>query len=662
MNERYRYWKQGVKTDRWKLIPDTDEAFNDAIKKGAKYTTVASFTLNENKTPDRYFSPLYFDFDSEDVKNAIEDSKDLVLMLESEYDFPIDALRIYLTGGRGCHIEIPAKTFGAEDGGLNLPHIYKRMVEKWNFDTLDYVVYCQGKGRMWRIPNLRRSNGRYKIPITAKELLHSDYEELVKLTHNQRPDFEFNSPSEYPVCDALKKEFEQTKKEFYENKKLENKTPIKSDKIKECFNENVPSCITSFLNIKGLTTGGSVNFNIIALTLARYYVNAGLSQNNLIEDTENFCNSNFSDSKSYHNFDKKQQHLRNEFNFVLNNLEDYPFSCGYPKSLIKQGVTKNVDCGNCPLGNDVKPLPVSTLSEIKANPLPLPSMIIERGLLVAGGILMISAPPKVGKSQIALNIALLLSSGQNWFNFRIPKPVITLIIQAEVSDPFFQDRVLTMFKNADTPLNSQNLKIAPRTQFDILNKDGFNVLKKTLQIHKPAVCIVDPLVNFHSVDDENNNSRMADVISNFRELTNLTSFIIIHHSRKAKSSSPIANLRGASAIGGAVDSIIEITKEDDGKRKCTFDLRYDKIPNPIYLHLNPHTLWFEKTVGNLTKRQKKAISKLDIDVEYTKKDLVSLFQKAGVHGSTAYGYVNVFISHQYLHEKGGLFTLKKGEF
>ena len=53
-------------------------------------------------------------------------------------------------------------------------------------DTLDLRVYSGRKGRMWRTPNVRRENGKYKVPITPEELMEMTAEDYQALCSQPR--------------------------------------------------------------------------------------------------------------------------------------------------------------------------------------------------------------------------------------------------------------------------------------------------------------------------------------------------------------------------------------------------------------------------------------------------------------------------------------------
>jgi hypothetical protein len=131
----------------------------------------------------KYSGPLYFDFDALDIETALEKFQQFLGKL-LEYDVDLHACRLFASGGRGFHIELPEEMFMAKvpkQGTARLPLIYKEMAQELYVDTLDLRVYSTRKGRMWRTPGVKRENGRYKVPITPEEAANmqpSDYSML----------------------------------------------------------------------------------------------------------------------------------------------------------------------------------------------------------------------------------------------------------------------------------------------------------------------------------------------------------------------------------------------------------------------------------------------------------------------------------------------------
>jgi hypothetical protein len=102
---------------------------------------------------------------------------------ENEVD--LDSISWYASGSRGFHAEIPMAVFMPKPpkaGVQELPRIYREILYQVYTDTMDLRVYSGRKGRQWRTPNVQRENSKFKVPVTAAEILEmnaEDYQELV---------------------------------------------------------------------------------------------------------------------------------------------------------------------------------------------------------------------------------------------------------------------------------------------------------------------------------------------------------------------------------------------------------------------------------------------------------------------------------------------------
>jgi hypothetical protein len=76
--------------------------------------------------------------------------------------------------------------------------------------TLDRGIYSMGKGRMWRLPNRRRSDtGRYKVPFSMREVLHKPYADLEVLTRRPRKGLFWPSDEDLSPCSVLGQLYQQ---------------------------------------------------------------------------------------------------------------------------------------------------------------------------------------------------------------------------------------------------------------------------------------------------------------------------------------------------------------------------------------------------------------------------------------------------------------------
>ena len=137
----------------------------------------------------KYEGPMYLDWDCNDIDTATTQAIKLLSGMEDR-GLRMSTVKLFATGGRGYHCEIPMEVFmpkAPKLGVANLPLFYREMALAVAVDHLDLRVYSARKGRMWRSTNVQRENGRYKVAITWSELKAMTSEHYVELTSAPRP-------------------------------------------------------------------------------------------------------------------------------------------------------------------------------------------------------------------------------------------------------------------------------------------------------------------------------------------------------------------------------------------------------------------------------------------------------------------------------------------
>lgn len=152
----------------------------------------------------RYRGPLYFDFDGP-LDASIDGFQSLLAKL-IECGIDLDAVRLFATGGRGFHAEVPMSCFMPvvpAEGVPLLPYIYRAMVESLQTACMDMAIYSAKSGRMWRVPNRRRSNGFFKVPLTSAEAFAVTSESYIELCAAPRAFPPLEAPMFAPELGAL---------------------------------------------------------------------------------------------------------------------------------------------------------------------------------------------------------------------------------------------------------------------------------------------------------------------------------------------------------------------------------------------------------------------------------------------------------------------------
>ena len=144
--------------------------------------------------------PFYADFDDADDLPSLK--KRLVKRLDHLQDrhgLEDEDFQLWFTGSKGFHMILDPALFGASDlEHKALPDIYKLFGCHLGLgDLMDPVVYSKGRGRLWRVEGVLRSNGCRKIPISLGQLRGLKISDLKKLAQKStwyRPELRINPP------------------------------------------------------------------------------------------------------------------------------------------------------------------------------------------------------------------------------------------------------------------------------------------------------------------------------------------------------------------------------------------------------------------------------------------------------------------------------------
>ena len=127
---------------------------------------------------------------SEKVHEAILHAIESVQKLANYLSEHLDDCLWYATGKKGFHVCIPGKLFGGNRAMHNLPRIHKYMAttiaERVGMEGVDLSLYCMGKGKMLRVENKQRANGKYKVRVTPDEIMSMTPELYAQLTSAPR--------------------------------------------------------------------------------------------------------------------------------------------------------------------------------------------------------------------------------------------------------------------------------------------------------------------------------------------------------------------------------------------------------------------------------------------------------------------------------------------
>ena len=174
--------------------------------------------------------------------------------------------------------------------------------------------------------------------------------------------------------------------------------------------------------------------------------------------------------------------------------------------------------------------------------------------LPAGGISVLSAKPKVGKSTLARCLALAVARGEPFLGCETAQgAVIYLALEEKRSEVrrHFSDLGAT----GEEPIQV-HCAAAPQ--------DALPELCKLTKDLKPALVIVDPLFKFVRVSDEKAYAEVCQAIEPLLTLARETEahVMLVHHCGKAERVDATDAILGSTAISGGVDSALILKRSD----------------------------------------------------------------------------------------------------
>ena len=209
--------------------------------------------------------------------------------------------------------------------------------------------------------------------------------------------------------------------------------------------------------------------------------------------------------------------------------------------------------------DEARPLQPRKLSEIMTEDAPT-DFVIE-GLLRTGGTTILIGEPKLGKSQMSLDLALAVSRGEAFAGLATKKGRV-IYYALEDGEDIVRDRV----KSRGLTGMSEDLYIGTTPP---VVEDSTALLEEHIDIFQPSMIIIDTLRAMSvSTGKSENEASFADSIYRIAKVARErgVAAIIVHHTVKATTGNPITDARGTSAIAGAVDVVAGLYRRDDVMR------------------------------------------------------------------------------------------------
>jgi hypothetical protein len=282
-----------------------------------------------------YAGPFYADLDGE-IGEVIPAFKALLTKLQA-LGLDLEAVRLFATGGRGFHLEIPPECFlpsGLPAGGIvGLPHVFREMAHQLYVNCLDMRVYSAKKGRMWRVPNRQRDNGKYKVPVTLGEALSMTVETYAELCAAPRA---FPALAAPKFCADMGLMFAKAKGKVEAGKAKRKASASATEKeLRSRFGAKLPGSILA-LGAGEFPVRDGVGWNQVAMQLALLAIGLGIDKGTLVAACKGLIAGHHSDGR-YSSASRRESQLREQYDYLDGN-PCYDVSVGGIRSILPQGL------------------------------------------------------------------------------------------------------------------------------------------------------------------------------------------------------------------------------------------------------------------------------------------------------------------------------------
>lgn len=216
---------------------------------------------------------------------------------------------------------------------------------------------------------------------------------------------------------------------------------------------------------------------------------------------------------------------------------------------------------------------VVDVSELQDKTLPPMKWLID-DLLPVGGVVMLSAKPKMGKSFLAIQLALSVASGGEFLGFQARKHEV-LYIDLETSQRSMKGRISMMTDDAPKGL----YLMTPQEVFEFGNiGNGFeSQVNYFLESHKGVKLVI---VDTYGLIQGSRTAAQNIYRQEYSEISHLNSWarkkgftlVLIHHQNKQDDySNPVQGISGSTGITGGLQAYYILTKRDytDTRTKLT---------------------------------------------------------------------------------------------
>lgn len=284
---------------------------------------------------------------------------------------------------------------------------------------------------------------------------------------------------------------------------------------------------------------------------------------------------------------------------------------------------------------------VYTLSDFLELKLPARSYLLTP-IIPAQGLILLFATRGIGKTHLALSIALAIASGNDLFNWRCSKAHGVLYIDGEMAMPDIQERLERLVLGLKLNPKETFLRIiTPDSQHmplpDLATKAGQDVFNPYLK--DVSFIVVDNLASLCNTGRENETESWKPVQRWLLDLRRRgISVLVVHHAGKS------GKQRGTSAKEDLMDTIIELKHPSnyETSQGARFEIQVIKSRNCHGELIAPFEVQLQQEGDAFVWHYKKVHSEREIVKELNAKgiSLREIEEQTGISKSRAQRYIS----------------------
>ena len=238
------------------------------------------------------------------------------------------------------------------------------------------------------------------------------------------------------------------------------------------------------------------------------------------------------------------------------------------------------------MSDDVEPLPVTRMARLAEPEGGEPDWLVE-GLWSAQAVGCIGGIPKVGKTWLALELAVAVASGRPCLaRFPVRQPGPVLVYCAEDKAMAVKKRVAGLATARGVDFDRLAVGWIGASALHLDDLVDRRRLIRTVTANRPRLLILDPLVRLHR-GDENSAAEISDLLGFLRTLQrdHRVAVVLVHHVRKSGASDPGQALRGSGDLHAWGDSNLYVLRRN-GHPTLVAEHRALPAPAPLTIRLD----------------------------------------------------------------------------